>query len=273
MAIPELEFNYIRKLVRNRSGIVLEAGKEYLVESRITPLLDTEGFNDFSDLVRSLQINPTNGLHDKVVEALTTNETSFFRDVRPFEILREKVLPEIIQRNSATRRINIWCGASSSGQEPYTLAILLKEHFPQLNVWDIHFTATDISTKMLNRCRTGTYTQLEVNRGLAANILIKYFDREGIHWIIKKPLREMVQFKKLNLCDPLPPMRPMDIIFLRNVLIYFDPEMKKKILEQIKHRMHPEGYLFLGAAESTINLNNSFERLVVQQSGCYQLKR
>lgn len=273
MPISELEFDYIRKLVRNCSGIVLEPGKEYLVESRIHPLLGTEGYVDFAELVRALKNNPSNGLHEKVVEALTTNETSFFRDIRPFEILKETVLPEIILRNTPKRRLNIWCGASSSGQEPYTLAILLKEHFPQLETWNINFTASDLSSEMIERCHRGTYTQLEVNRGLSANLLVKYFDREGIHWIIKKPLRDMIQFKKLNLCDPFPSMPLIDIVMLRNVLIYFDLEMKKKILERIHKCMHPEGYLFLGTAESTINLNSSFERLIAQQSGCYRLKR
>ncbi len=273
MALSELEFNYIRKLVHVRSGIVLEPGKEYLVESRIAPILGLEGFGDFSDLVRCLEVHPENGLHEKVVEAMTTNETSFFRDIRPFEILRDHVLPELLQRLSKKRQLNIWCGASSSGQEPYSLAILLKENFPQLANWNINFIATDISSKMLERCRQGIYTQLEVNRGLSAPLLVKYFEREGIQWIVKKSLRGMIQFQKINLCDPLPPMPSMDIVFLRNVLIYFDLDTKKKILEQVRHRMHPEGYLFLGAAESTINLNNSYERLMVQQSGCYQLKR
>ncbi len=272
MAIKQGDFDYIRKLVLEKSAIVLEPGKEYLVESRMLPLLNQEKFSSIEDLVKGLRASSANGLQDKVVDALTTNETSFFRDIHPFETLKKVVLPDIIEKRSSKREVNIWCGASSSGQEPYTIALVLKNDFPQLNTWKIKFMASDISDEMLNRCKRGAFTQLEVNRGLPAPMLVKHFVRQGMEWVIKEDFRKLIDFQKINLSKPFPLLPKFDIIFLRNVLIYFDVEMKKKILSQLRNVLRPDGYLFLGAAESTLNLDNSFERIQIQQSGCYKIR-
>ncbi len=273
MAITTGDFDFIRKLVLDRSAIVLEPGKEYLVESRMLPLLHSEGLDTIESLVSKLRSGGMrNGLSDKVVDALTTNETSFFRDVHPFEALKKHVLPEVLGKNKATRELNIWCGASSSGQEPFTIAMVLRNDFPELINWKINFISSDISREMLARCRTGKYSQLEVNRGLPAMLLVKFFERDGTDWKIKDDILKMVQFREVNLAEPFPPMPKVDIMFLRNVLIYFDVETKKSILGKIRKVLKPGGYLFLGAAETTMNIDPSFERMPLPQSGCYSLK-
>jgi len=271
MPISNSDFNYIRELVVEHSGIVLESGKEYLVESRIGLVARTEGFDTIKLLVEALRQNSLNGLQFKVIEALTTNETSFFRDIHPFETLKKIILPKLIKDRKNTKELNIWCAASSSGQEPYSMAMLIQENFPILLDWKVNFIASDISEKMLNRCRSGKFSQLEVNRGLPAAFLIKYFEKNGPTWSIKKQLRERIQFQQINLSRELPYLPGMDIIFLRNVLIYFDIEMKKKILKQLRSILKPDGYLFLGGAETTLNLDESYTRMGIKYSGCYRL--
>jgi len=272
MPITTDDFDYIRKLVLDRSAIVLEPGKEYLVESRMLSLLNREKIPSIEEIVKRLKNGSSNGLQDKVVDALTTNETSFFRDIHPFETFKKMVIPEILKNNATTRELNIWCGASSSGQEPYSIALILKNDFPQLGSWKIDFMSSDISVEMLDRCRRGAFSQLEVNRGLPAPMLVKNFKQEGMEWFINEDLRKLIHFKQINLSKPLPLMRKLDVIFLRNVLIYFDVETKSKILDQISRMLKPTGFLFLGAAETTLNLNDSFERVKIPQSGCYRLK-
>ena len=273
MSVTESDFNYISKLVLDRSAIIIEEGKEYLVESRIGPIAKSEGFDDIENLVNALRNNSSNGLKNKVVEALITNETSFFRDVHPFEALKNNILPELLKQRKSQKQLNIWCGASSSGQEPYSIAMLIHDNYPMLLDWNLTFIASDLSREMLDRCRSGEFTQLEVNRGLPAPLLIHYFERNGLKWSIKKELREMINFQQINLAEPWPYLPKMDIILMRNVLIYFDVKMKIKILKQIKSILQPDGYLFLGAAESTLNLDNSFERIKFKNSGCYQFKK
>lgn len=271
MPVSNSDFNYIRELVLERSAIVLEDGKEYLVESRIHPVAKTEGFDTIDQLVEALRQNSHNGLQSKVIEALTTNETSFFRDIHPFETLKDVVLPELLKNRESKRELNIWCAASSSGQEPYSIAMLIREHFPALLDWKINFIASDISEKMLDQCRSGKFSQLEVNRGLPASFLVKYFEKNGATWSIKKQFRGMIHFKHINLSRELPYLPRMDLIFLRNVLIYFDIEMKQKILKQLRSILQPDGYLFLGGAETTLNLDESYTRMSVKNSGCYRL--
>jgi chemotaxis protein methyltransferase CheR len=273
MGISSNDFNYISKLVLEMSAIVLEPGKEYLVESRIQPLALKEGFASIEELVKKMQLNPRNGFCAKVVEAMTTNETSFFRDIHPFETLKGFVFPDLIEKRKDTKELNIWCGASSSGQEPYTLAILMRENFPQLQSWKINYIASDISNEMLDRCRNGVYSQLEVNRGLPATMMVKYFERHGTEWQIKEDMRKMIDFRITNLSDNWPIMPKLDLVMMRNVLIYFDVEMKKVILGKIKKLLKPDGYMFLGAAETTLNLDESFERMNYKQSGCYRIRQ
>jgi len=273
MTISSSDFQYISKLVKELSAIVLEPGKEYLVESRINPLAQKEGFASIEELVKKLRSEPHNGLRSKVVEVMTTNETSFFRDIHPFETLKNFVLPDLIKKRETARELNIWCGASSSGQEPYSFAMLIRENFPQLKTWKIKYIATDISEEMLKRCRSGIYSQLEINRGLPATLMVKYFERHGTEWQVKEDLRKMVDFRNLNLAEQWPLMPPMDLVMVRNVLIYFDVAMKTQILGKIRKLMRPDGYLFLGGAETTLNLDESFERMDYKQSGCYRLRQ
>jgi len=272
MTISANDFQYISKMVQDLSAIVLETGKEYLVESRILPLAKKEGFESIEDLVRSLRSGPKNGLSTKVVDAMTTNETSFFRDIHPFETLKNHIIPGLIKKRGATKQLNIWSGASSSGQEPYTFAMILRENFPELRTWKVNYMSSDISHEMLDRCKKGIYSQLEINRGLPATLMVKYFERHGTEWQAKEELRNMVEFRYLNLCEKWPILPKMDLVLLRNVLIYFDVEMKKKILKQIQDLLQPDGYLFLGAAETTMSLNDSFERMDYKQSGCYRIR-
>jgi chemotaxis protein methyltransferase CheR len=272
MTISNTDFTYIRDLVRQRAAIILEPGKEYLVESRLLPVARQEGLTALAELVARLRAQPYNGLHHRVVEAMTTNETSFFRDVHPFEALKKVIVPELITKRATGRTLNLWCGAASSGQEPYTVALVLREYFPALAQWDVRFIATDLSHEMLMRAQTGKYSQLEVNRGLPAPLLVKHFSKHGLEWHVKDDLRKMIEFRQLNLVDAWPVMPAMDIVFLRNVLIYFNVETKKTILGKIRQLLRPDGYLFLGGAETTMSLDDAFERVQIEKASCYRLR-
>ena len=271
MSISDADFSYVRELVYRQAAIVLEQEKNYLVEARLSPLVRQHGFNSMTELVAQLRSQPSNGLQWNVIEAMTTNETSFFRDVHPFELLKKNVLPELIKKRAALRQLNIWCAAASSGQEPYTILMLLREKFPALATWKLNFLATDISKEMLDRCREGCYSQLEVNRGMPAPLLVKYFQKIGTEWQIKEDLRRMIDFRQMNLAQAWAVLPSMDVIFMRNVLIYFDVETKKTILARVRKTMKPDGYLFLGGAETTLNLDDCFKRVQVDKSAYYQL--
>lgn len=273
MAINPADFDFVSKIVREQCAIVLEKGKEYLVESRLMPLVHQEKLESLENLVKKIRAAPRGPLKDAVIEAMTTNETSFYRDIHPFETLKTAILPELMEKRKTQRELNIWCGASSSGQEPYSLVMLLKNSFPQLNPWKVNFTASDISNQMLNRCKSGIYSQLEINRGLPAPLMVKYFERIGTEWQVKEELRKMIQFKIINLSENWPMLPQLDLVMMRNVLIYFDVEMKKNILGRVRKLLRPDGYLFLGAAETTLNLDENFERMPFKQSGCYRLKQ
>lgn len=270
MSINADDFEFVRTMVRAQAGIILEPGKEYLVESRLLPLAKREGLASIEELVAKTRAPLGNGLNQKIVDSMTTNETTFFRDVEPFEALRKFVLPELIERNKQTRRLSIWYAASSTGQEPYSVSMLIHEHFPQLLSWDLQQFATDISPSVLARAREGKYGQVEINRGLPANYLVKYFSKQGNEWQLKESIRKMVRFQELNLIRPWPPMADADIVMIRNVMIYFDIEAKKQILGRIRRILRPTGYLFLGGAETTMNLDDSFVRQQYERAGCYR---
>ena len=272
MALSTTDFQFLSKLVRQRSAIVLEPDQSYLLEARLAPLASTEGFGSIETMVAQLRQESFNGLHRKVVEAMTTNETSFFRDLHPFEALRTLVLPEVIKRRQAERRLTIWCAACSSGQEPYTIAMTILEHLPQLAGWDVRILATDLSRDMVAKSRAGRYSQTEVNRGLPASLLVKYFDKKGVEWVVRPDVQRFCEFREMNLIEPWGAVPPMDVVFLRNVLIYFDVETKRSILANARRALQPWGYLFLGGAETTINLGDTFERVQFDRAGCYRLK-
>ena len=272
MSLSAAEFNYVRRLVLEQSAIVLEEDKEYLVESRLSPLARREGFASLNQLVEKLQSQYLDGLHRQVVEAMTTNETSFFRDFYPFETLRKFVLPDLLAKRGPARELAIWCAACSAGQEPYSLAMILREHFPQLANWRVRIMATDLSTEVLARAREGRYSQLEVNRGLPAPLLVKYFQKQGCDWLLRDDIRRMVDYQIVNLAGPWPLLPPLDIALIRNVLIYFSVETKKEILAKVRRVLKSDGYLFLGASETTFNIDDSFERLQLERATCYQVR-
>lgn len=273
MLIESVDFEFIRKLVLERSAIVLENGKQYLVETRLVPVAREVGLAGLPELVQKLKNEVYGALHQRVVEAMTTNETSFFRDIHPFETLRAEVLPRAIEARKNDKTLRVWCGATSTGQEPYTIAMVLKEHFAQLKDWKVSIFCTDINKAVLNRAREGKYSQLEVNRGLPAPMLIKYFTRTGTEYQAKDDLRKMMEFKEMNLATEWAAMPAVDILFLRNVLIYFDQEMKKKILGRVKRVLRTDGWMFLGGAETTMNLDEGYERMQLGRSICYRIKR
>jgi chemotaxis protein methyltransferase CheR len=265
------DFEFVCRLVRDRSAIVLEPGKEYLVEGRLAPVARDLDLGSISALVGRLRAGPDTGLATRVVEAMATTETSFFRDHHPFESLRTAVLPELIRRRAGEKRLDVWCAACSTGQEPYSLAILLREHFPDLAGWRVNLLATDLSGEVLGRAKEGRYTQLEVNRGLSAALLVKYFRQHGATWELAEDVRRAVEFRELNLVRPWPPLPRMDLVFLRNVMIYFDVDSKKAILGRVARLLRPDGHLLLGGAETTLNLDDSFRRVETLKGGFYQL--
>jgi chemotaxis protein methyltransferase CheR len=273
MTLSAPEFNYIRRLVFTQSAIVLEEDKGYLVESRLLPLARREGFASLNLLVQKLQAEPLHGLHHRAVEAMTTNETSFFRDFHPFEGIKKFVLPDLIARRASGRELSIWCAASSSGQEPYSLAMLIRESFPQLQSWRVRILATDLSTEILARAREGRYSQLEVNRGLPVTMLVKYFQKQGCDWFLRDEIRNMVDYQIVNLATAWPALPPMDIVMIRNVLIYFGVETKKEILAKVRKLLKPDGYFFLGGAETTFSIDDSFERAQFERATCYRIRK
>lgn len=266
------DYAFVANLLRERCALVLEPGKEYLIKARLAPVAQRHRLESIPLLINRIRNEGQNGLATEVVEAMVTTETSFFRDIHPFETLKQTVLPELIERRRAQRQLNIWCAASSSGQEPYSIALLLKEHFPELSSWRVHLTATDLSNEMLQRSRAGRYSQIEVNRGLPTTLLLKWFRQEGTYWQLDEQIRSMVSFSQLNLAQPWPAMPAWDLVFLRNVMIYFDNAVKKELLGRVSRLLHKESYLLLGGSETTLNLDDSFQRVESLKSGYYQLK-
>jgi chemotaxis protein methyltransferase CheR len=263
-------YEFVRDLVLKDAGIVLEAGKEYLVDSRLTPLVRTAGLDSIDALVKSVRTGRAPHLRREIVDAMTINETTFFRDVRPFELLRTTLLPQLIRARRSVRRLKIWYAASSTGQEPYSVSMLIDEAFPELATWDIEHLATDISRKALDRAAAGQYSQLEVNRGLPARLLVRYFEKRGLGYTLHERIRRTVKFRELNLNDDWPWLPTFDLVFLRNVMIYFDVGAKRRILGKVHNLLRADGALFLGGAETTINLDDRFLRVPVAGTGCYQ---
>jgi chemotaxis protein methyltransferase CheR len=272
MSLTTSDFDYIRDVVRRQSAIVLEPGKEYLVESRLVPLARKEGEQSIATLVTRMRADTTGALAGRVVDAMTTNETSFFRDNHPFEAMHKHVLPQLVRARTAERRLSIWCGASSSGQEPYTLTMLLEDVLATRPGWQASLLATDISQEMLDRTRAGVYTQLEVNRGLPVARLLRHFDKVGTQWQVKPELRAMVTTRLVNLAVPFPPIGTFDVVFLRNVLIYFDAATKRAVLQRVRQVLRPDGYLFLGGAETTLGIDDAFDRVVLDRATAYRLR-
>jgi chemotaxis protein methyltransferase CheR len=267
MTLSATDFAYVAGLVRRESAIVLTPGKEYLVEARLLPVARQAGAASVADFLSGLQRRPDTAMHRSIVDALTTNETSWFRDREPFTALTDVVLPELMPARS-NRTLRIWSAASSSGQEAYSLAMTMQQALPA--GWQYQIMGTDISTEMIKRAGAGEYSQVEVNRGLPAQLLVHFFTRSGTGWRVNPALRQNVTFQQMNLAAPLPSMAPFDVIFLRNILIYFDVETKRTVLRNVGRLLRPDGYLFLGAAETTIGVDESFERVAMGRTSAYR---
>jgi chemotaxis protein methyltransferase CheR len=259
VSICDADFDFVRKYVRDASAIVLETGKQYLVESRLTQVAHREGLPSVREVIDRLRAAPAGPLGRKVIDAMTTNESSFFRDVNPFNALRHTVVPELMRLRAGERALRVWSSACSSGQEPYSIAMLLREHFPALSTWNLRLFATDLSSEMVTRARGGVFSQLEINRGLPAAMLIKYFERHGPDYRVRDELRRTIDFRELNLAQPWGNIGVADVVMLRNVLIYFENDTKRQILARVRQVLRPGGYLFLGTAETTLNLDDTFE--------------
>ena len=272
MTVAATDFAFVSDLVRRRAAIVLEPGKEYLVEARLLPLARKVGADGVAGLVGLLQRAPESGpLHAQVVDALTTNETSWFRDRHPFDAITDHVLPEVVARSRPDRVLRVWSAASSTGQEAYSLVMAVTDRLAAHPGWRLDVLGTDLSAEVLEQAKAGVYSQLEVNRGLPAPMLVRHFERHGAAWRLKDPLRRDVTFRPMNLAVPFPVMPPMDVVLLRNVLIYFDVETKRKVLAQVRRVLAPGGYLFLGAAETTLNLDDAFTRVTLGRATAYRL--
>jgi chemotaxis protein methyltransferase CheR len=255
---PE-DFGYLRKLLKERSGLVLAAEKQYLAESRLLPLCRRNGMATLAELVAKLKDAPGAALASQVVDAMTTNETFFFRDKIPFEHFRDAIVPALMAARARDRRIRIWCTAASTGQEPYSLAMMLREMGARLDGYKFHIVATDICGDVIEKAKAGVYSQFEVQRGLPIQLLVKYFAQVGERWQIAPELRAMVQFRTLNLLNDFSPLGAFDLVFCRNVLIYFDQPTKIGVLERVARLMPEDGYLVLGAAETVVGLTDLFK--------------
>lgn len=252
------EINFLADVLRKRTGIVVGDDKVYLLENRLKPVADKFKISNITELVKKIQVSNDEEVIREVSEAMTTNETLFFRDHFPFETLKKTIIPEIMVNKQSSKTIRIWCSACSTGQEPYSIAILLNEmNLPQ--DWHIEILATDISQNALNKAKTGLYSQFEVQRGLPAQLLVKYFIQQKNFWKIIPEIKNMVTFREFNLLDDMVDLGKKDIVFCRNVLIYFDHETKKNVVEKIRKQVDDEhGYLFLGTSEALFTVTNSF---------------
>ena len=255
------DYEYLRKLLKERSGLMLSADKQYLVESRLLPVSHRAGMADLTELVAKLRSAREQPLVTEVAEAMTTNESFFFRDKLPFEHFRNVIMPVLLAARPLRRPIRIWCAAAATGQEPYSLAMSLKEMGEKVTGREIEIVATEYSTQVLEKAKTGLFSQFEVQRGLPITLLIKYFAQLGDTWQINPDVRAMVQFRAFNLLHDFAPLGRFDLVFCRNVLIYFDHETKTQVLDRVARIAEPDGYLVLGAAETVVGLTESFRPL------------
>ncbi|NJL50897.1 MAG: protein-glutamate O-methyltransferase CheR [Blastochloris sp.] len=252
------DYEFLRKFLKDRSGLVLSNDKQYLIESRLLPVARKGGLSSIPELVTKLKAPGSERLAVDVTEAMTTNESFFFRDKVPFDHFRDTMLPKMMAARAKERRLRIWCAAASTGQEPYSLAMVLKEMADKLAGWRVEIIGTDLSIEVLDKAKAGLYSQFEVQRGLPIQLLVKYFDQSGDVWQIKPEIRGMVQYRTLNLLADFSSLGTFDIVFCRNVLIYFDQDTKVDVLTRIAKLTVPEGFLVLGAAETVVGLTDAF---------------
>lgn len=263
------DFELLSKILRERSGLVLSEEKVYLLESRLTPIARKKGLETLDDLINEIRLRRKEDLLREITDAMTTNESFFFRDNTPFDLFREEVLPALLKSRASSKRIRIWCAAASTGQEPYSLAIILKEMEAQLTDWNIEILGTDLTQQVLDKARAGIYSQFEVQRGLPIKLLMKYFTQAGEMWQISEDIRRMVTYRPFNLLDSYSSLGNFDVIFCRNVLIYFHQDTKSDILNRLRGQLTEDGTLFLGAAETVLGLSDKFKP-VPGKRGMYQ---
>ncbi len=269
--LTQVDFDFVRTLVKQHSSISLDDSKGYLISSRLLPIARGGGFGSVAALIAHLRSRPHGKVHTEVLEAVATTETSFFRDFHPYEALRDQVIPDLIRkRRESTRMLSIWSGACSSGQEPYSVAMVLRQVIPDIDTWTIQLLASDFSGAMIERARKGVFKQLEVNRGLPAHLLVRYFDQHGVSWWLKDEVKRMVTFFQQNLDREWTRIPQVDLVFLRNVLIYFDVETRRRILRKVRRHLRPDGFLVMGAAETTLSLDDSFRRVQFGRAAFYQ---
>jgi chemotaxis protein methyltransferase CheR len=257
--VTPLDYDYLRKLLKERSGLVLSADKQYLVESRLLPIARKLGVPGLSELTQKLKGPGAEPLIVDVVEAMTTNESFFFRDKIPFDLFRDTIIPSLLEARAKEKRLRIWCAAASTGQEPYSLAMLLKELSAKVSGWRIEMLGTDLSIEVLEKAKAGVYSQFEVQRGLPIQLLVKYFTQVGETWQISPEVRAMVQYRSLNLLADFAHLGRFDLVFCRNVLIYFDQDTKIGVLQRMARILEPDGFLVLGAAETVVGLTDAFK--------------
>ncbi len=252
------DYEYLRKLLKDHSGLDLSADKQYLIESRLLPLSRKSGLAGISELVQKMK-GGSASIISQVVEAMTTNETFFFRDKVPFDHFRDSIMPEVLKARASRKSVRIWCAAGSTGQEPYSLAMCLKEMSAALSGWRVEILATDLSQEVLEKSKAGIYSQFEVQRGLPIQMLVKYFKQIGEFWQVNADVRAMVQHRQLNLLHDFSQLGVFDVIFCRNVLIYFDQDTKINIFNRLAKMTEPDGFLALGAAETVVGLTEAFK--------------
>lgn len=250
---PE-DFAYYKKFLYEKSGLSLTEEKTYLLLSRLTPVARKNGFEDLEAMSKSLRIMRDTKLEKQVIDAMMTNETLFFRDDKPFKQLRSAVLPAVIKSREGRKSLRIWSAACSTGQEPYSIAMTILETIPKPEEWNITILATDLSDVALAQAMRAEFNQFEIQRGLPTPMVMKYFKQNGNSWKVQDKVRDMVRFENFNLLDKMDRFPTFDIIFCRNVLIYFDEETKKKILDRLQKKLPPDGFLFLGGAKTVIGI-------------------
>ncbi|HEV2113164.1 MAG TPA: protein-glutamate O-methyltransferase CheR [Terriglobales bacterium] len=273
--VTSADYSYLRQLVFGHSQNVLDPSRDYLFDTRLTKLLRNQGMSRVDELVRHLRLRKDPALERAIAEAMTINETSFFRDTRPFELLRTELLPKLIEARKHSRSLRFWSAACSTGQEGYSIAMLMQEHFPMLVNWALRIEGTDLCAEVIERAQAGLYHRIEINRGLPARFVVRYFDRVSEDWVIKPEVRKLCNFRQANLCAPVLPFNrasdKFDVIFLRNVMLYFSQETRRKLLAGVHRQLAPDGILFLGSSEQPAD--PSIWTSVLAGGTCYFMPR
>jgi chemotaxis protein methyltransferase CheR len=267
-ALDPTNYEFLQEYIYRESGIVLDQDKRYLIEARLMPIVNRERLGSLNDLCALLRGVSGTVIKQQVVDSMTTNETLFFRDMQHYDALRMEVIPRLVEQRQGQRRMSFWSAASSTGQEAYSLAMMLIEM--GMADWNIQILGTDLSTQVLDRARAGRFHQIEVNRGLPVQYLVKYFTRVGLEWQLKDAVRRMVRFERFDLRQSMRSLGPFDVVFCRNVLIYFDAETKKRIMGEIRGTLFGGGYLLLGGSETTLGLDEVYQRVPVRKTVLYR---